>query len=795
MVRDAIRRWFPIVCALVACGGAHAAAEWPGFRGPNSDGTVPDVELFAGRSAALTLGWKHVLGSGYSAIAVDSGRLFTMFAGGDGDYAAAFDADSGAELWRYRVAEAHAGLDGSHDGPISTPVVAAGRVLGLGPRGDLFALDAATGTRIWQVNLVEAHGAKPPHYGFATSPLVADGVLVVELGGAEGQAIAGFDPADGKLLWTVGDDTMEYHSPIVATLGGRRQVVAAGETNVYGLDAKTGRVLWSHKHDGDDRAMGGMTIVPVPAGDDRLFLMNKIDSGVMLRVARSGDDYAVSELWSGGAIKNSYVVPVYHAGYLYGMANRIFTCMDAATGEAKWRSREPGDGFPILVGKQLVIVTKPGTLHVVEASPEAYREVARLDLFDEHSWSEASYADGHLYARSMGHLARIDLDAGATRNEAGSNGWFADTAFGRFLAELERVPDKSAAIDAYFEHQPSFPIVEESGAVHFVYRGAAQDVAIVGDLLGSRREDPLVRVDGTDLFYYSTRLEPDAALTYGFIVDYGQATPDPRNPRPGDGLFGKVSWLAMPAWRAPRHLEQAAPARRGRLEALQWESAVLSGKQRSAQVYLPAEYDAQRDRRYPVLYVHNGTEALEAGRMANALDDMIGESIEPLIVVFVVPDEENPRRDLGDVETYSAMFVKELVPAIDAKYRTRTERLDRAVAGSGRGADPALFAAFTYPELFGRVGLQAATSDAATILPLARSAEQRPWVVYLEWGTYHLRSPHEAWDLAEENRKLWAGLRAAGYRPAGGESPDGWGWECWNAHTDELLVALFPLRP
>ena len=52
----------------------------------------------------------------------------------------------------------------------------------------------------------------------------------------------------------------------------------------------------------------------------------------------------------------------------------------------------------------------------------------------------------------------------------------------------------------------------------------------------------------------------------------------------------------------------------------------------------------------------------------------------------------------------------------------------------------------------------------------------------------------EAWDLAVENRKLWSRLREAGYRPAGGELPEGYGWPCWSGHTDELLTALFPIR-
>ena len=108
--------------------------------------------------------------------------------------------------------------------------------------------------------------------------------------------------------------------------------------------AKSGSVVWSYEHNGDSRAMGGRTIVPLPAGRDRVFLMNKQDSSVMLKIEKkSAAEYAISELWTGNSIKASYVTPVYHEGFLYGMSNRIFACVDAATGDIKWRSREPGD--------------------------------------------------------------------------------------------------------------------------------------------------------------------------------------------------------------------------------------------------------------------------------------------------------------------------------------------------------------------------------------------------------------------------------------------------------------------
>jgi enterochelin esterase-like enzyme/outer membrane protein assembly factor BamB len=781
--------------SILFAGSALAEIDWPGFRGPNTDGSVPGVTLSEDGTASLSIGWKRTLGSGYSALAVGDGKAIAMFAEGDGDFVAAFDLESGDELWRYRFADTYVGHDGSHDGPISTPLMAGGRVFGLGPYGHLFAVDAANGKPIWTRHLVEDFDSQKPHYGFTTSPVMADGVLVLEIGAGEGKTVAGFDPESGKEVWSVGNDEIGYHSPIVATLGGKLQIVAAGKSNLYGIEAKTGSVLWSYEHGGDERAMGGHTIVPVPAGEGRLFLMNKIDASTMLSVQRSDEAWKIEELWSSNSIKQSYVTPVYHDGHLYGMSNRIFTCLDASTGEIKWRSREPGDGFPIVVGDRLVVITKPGSLHVIEASAEGYNELASLELFDEHSWSEAAFAGGHLYARSMAHLARIDVGAAVDAAGGGASAWLASTSFGKFLEEIGTAADKQAKVEAFLAGQDSLPIVEDTGAVHFLYRGDATDVGIVGDMIGFRREDPMTRIEGTDLFYYSTRLEPDAAVVYGFIVDYAEPAADPGNPHTASGLFGDVSLLTMPAWEAPRHLDEAEPSRQGRLEDLEWESTVQEEpKQRAAKVYLPAGYDGDGERRYPVLYVHHGNAALDEGRFKHALDQLIGTAVQPMIAVFVLLDEENPRDDIGPMEKYGEMIATELVPAIDERYRTIAEPMARATVGAGSvGGNAALMAAFGQPGLFGRVGAQSATG-VGRLGDMLKSAEEQPLVIYLEWGTYHMRSPHEAWDLAEANREVWGLLRDAGYRPAGGEVPEGYGWACWRAHTDELLAAMFPLR-
>ncbi len=790
-----------LVLVILAVSPISGATDWPGLRGPDFDGGVRDANLLRQGADSLALGWKKALGSGYSAVVVSDGRAVTMFADGEDDILAAFDAESGEEIWRYRTDATYPGHDGSHDGPLSTPLIAGGSVFGLSPRGQLFGVDFATGKERWKVDVVEEHGAQKPHYGFTSSPVLADGVLVVEIGAAEGKAIAGFDPANGSLLWAVGDDTVNYHSPIVATIGGRLQVVAAGEKNLFGIDPRSGAILWSHEHGGTGGGMGMSTIIPLPAGENRFLLLNKQDASTMVEVKKGKElDYEVKELWSTNFMKATFVTPVYHDGYIYGMSGRAFTCLDAETGEMKWRSREPGDGFPTLVGDQIVVITKPGGLYVVEASPEGYNELASLELFTEHSWSQVAYADGHLFARSMNELARIDISGGKAQ-ASDAPAWLGRTEFGRFLGEVATATDKKAVVDAFLESQESFPIIEGTSVVHFVFRGEAVDVGIVGDMLGFRREDPMIRIEGTDLFYYSTRLEPDAAVTYGFIKDYEEPMADPLNPQAGSGLFGDVSWVAMPGRAHTRFIDEAPAAKQGSLETIEWTREAPEPEEgeeakepttHTAEVYLPAGYSASGSRHYPVVYVTDGKEALEDASMKTVFDNLIGTVVEPLIAVFVMEEDA-----VSNVDPYMERLISEVVSRVDERFLTIPEAHGRAVVGVGSGGAAAVYAAFKHSDTFGLVGSQSPMWFVQTEAPIReaiRNATEGPLALYMDWGTYDMRSPHEAWGMVDENRELFALLRENGYRPAGGEIHEGFGWSCWGGHTDEMLAALFPAK-
>ena len=790
--------------SLLFVQAALAEGTWPGFRGPNVDGVSTESSVFpADGRFELSVAWTKRIGSGYSGIAINGSDLATMFSDGTDDVLALFDADTGEERWRFVLDETYEGHDGSHTGPISTPYLTDRTVFGLAPRGRLVAVEVSSGKLLWSVELVKDHAAGVPFYGFSTSPLVRGGVLVVQIG-AEDAAVAGFDPATGKGLWTAGADAVAYQSPIPWISFGEDIVVAASNTDLLGISPTSGKLLWGYKHGGTG-ARGVQSAVPIPAGKDRLFLAYLKESSTVVELSRSDEVVATRTVWDEGSIRGSYNVPVYHDGHIYGMSGRILTCVDAQTGSRVWRSREPGDGFTSLVDGRLLILTKRGGIHLAPASPGGYAEQASLKVFDDLAWSPPSFANGRIYARSLGEMVRVDIRAGRlpeaiviknTRPAA------KDSSFAKFLAEVDGADDKRAVVDRFMNSGKSFPLVEDDGTIHFVYRGPGADLAIEGDVIGARMDMPMTRVDGTDLSYFTTQMERDGRTNYLFVRDYDEI-PDPLNPRRAktaiyqkdmemsfSGAEMEMSWVAMPDWKEPQFLEKPKTENVGRTETKSIKSEIMETSVKVI-VYLPAEYVGGEE--FPVAYVHGGSRARKRGKYVNVLNNLSGRSVRPLIAVFILqPSSGQPFENQAQ---YTEMFSKELVPFIDENYRTIKTPEGRASIGAGVDGYTALSCGFANPTLIGRIAAQSAfifDQKERELREVLDKTDKWSGRVYMDWGIYDLRSPMESWSIADGNMNIFKLLQEKGFALTGGEVHDGTGWPSWRNRTDVIFRTLFP---
>lgn len=768
--------------------GAVSEKDWPQYRGPQRSGESAARKVFPDSDFGLEVAWKRPLGSGYSGIAVVGNRAVTMFTADQHDVIAAFDTDTGDELWRQVLAEVYKGHTGSDDGPLSTPVIADDTVYGLGPRGNLLAVDLTSGAVRWQRRLTD-DGAAAPYYGFTTSPLVAGELLVVESGDENGGAITAVDRRNGATRWRHGDDSVSYESPILVDLAGRQQLVAATRGRLFGLEPATGRELWRFDH-----GLGGVLGTPIRTDRSGLMVRGSREVAVF-DVRRSDEGFRVEERWRSDVFKRSFVVPVVHGGYAYGMSRSFLTCVDVRDGSRVWRSRPPGGEGLVLVDGYLAVVGSGGQLVVAKASPAGYQEVARTALFERAPFTEPSFAGGRFYARDLTSLAAIRIvegKASGTLAEAPSSAP-PDRYLGALGARLEAIAElpsgeRSAHVDALLEGSEGNPITEvrgDTGFAHLIYRGEVEDVAVVGNIPGLRGEQPLHRLSGTDLFFRSFRLDPASVWQYQLNVDLGDPGPDPGNPWTVTVRNDEWSVLAMPRARALPHLEEPpADLKRGSIESFTLTSEHRHGE-REIEVYLPNGYDPSGKRRYPLL-IHTIGNFHQGLAFEQTLDVLIGaDAVEPLVVAFV--PRASGRDHSAEPDAYVTMLVEEILPQLEKRYRLIDDRRQRALLGQVSGSGIAVYSSFMANDRFGKVAVQSFQSRGLEGLFEPRKIDGLE--AYLEVRDSDLR--RQEGDGPPPIERIIEVLRAGGAKVEVVEIGGSDGLAAWRTTMDQLLIALF----
>jgi enterochelin esterase-like enzyme len=322
------------------------------------------------------------------------------------------------------------------------------------------------------------------------------------------------------------------------------------------------------------------------------------------------------------------------------------------------------------------------------------------------------------------------------------------------------------------------------GCATFLYRGEAGEVGLAGDMTGwSAGKELLARVEGTDLFFLSREFPLDTRLDYKLLPD-GNWMLDPLNPRAMTGGYGPNSELAMPRYVPPAEVERDPSVPRGTVEALGLESR-RPGYARKASVYLPPGY-AGGDRRFPVLYLHDGQDWLDYAKLDVILDNLIARNAIPPAIAVLVPPVDR-RAEYGMTPDFEAFFVEEVVPAVDARYRTRPSPASRTVGGISAGGAAALSLALRHPEVFGRCIAQSTASwgKMEALRDLARSSPGLPSAVYLDVGRFE--GEFAGSDMVRFSRELRDALSARGVEVRYQEVNEGHSWGNWRARMRDAL--------
>jgi outer membrane protein assembly factor BamB len=384
---------------------AKSAAEWPGFRGPRRDGVVRGVKIKTDWAAAPPVEmWRRPVGPGWSSFAVRGDLLYTQEQRGEDEIVGCYKVSTGEPVWRHRDRVRFWESNGGA-GPRATPTVSGSRVYAFGATGILNALDAATGTVAWSRNVAADTGRKVPDWGFASSPLVVDDLVVVAAAGT----LAAYDAATGKPRWQGPSYGGSYSSPHRATLDGVPQIVLLGGPGAVSVAPADGAVLWEHKWS------PGAIVQPALTADGDILVNTLTASGGLgtrrLHVTKGGGGWNVEERWTSTGLKPYFNDFVLHKGHALGFDGNILACINLEDGKRRWKGGRYGNGQLVLLADQdlLLVLSEEGELALVSATPDEFKEVARVPALNAKTWNHPALVGDVLLVRNGEEMAAFRL--------------------------------------------------------------------------------------------------------------------------------------------------------------------------------------------------------------------------------------------------------------------------------------------------------------------------------------------------------------------------------------------------
>lgn len=401
-----------LLCLATACW--PASLEWPQFGGPRGN--------FSSDAAGLAnswppggpkMIWTRRLGDGYSSISVAGSSIYTMYRDLNDEIVLAASANNGKTIWEYRYnARFRPGMGMENgSGPHATPLVTENAVYAIGILGSLVCLDKKTGKLRWSHNLYSEFNGTFQDRGYAPSPVVYHGLIIMKVGGA-GHSFVAFDENTGAVKWrTVQKFDNSPSTPLLIDMDGQDQLVAMMHDEVVGINPSNGRVLWTFPHNTD----WGLNISTPVWGDDHLLFVSSAYNGgsAAIRLARHGDKTVASEVWSSNRMRVHFSTVVRVGDYVYGSSGDFgpapLTAMNVKTGKIAWQNRAfPKASFIYADGK-FIVVDEDGNLALADFTPQGVKVLSKAALLHSNAWTPPSIAGTRLYVRDRASMYAFDL--------------------------------------------------------------------------------------------------------------------------------------------------------------------------------------------------------------------------------------------------------------------------------------------------------------------------------------------------------------------------------------------------
>lgn len=390
--------------------------EWAEFRGPQRAGLVPKTKLATDWEAQPPkLIWKQELGPGWSSFVCAGEMLITQEQREDVELVTCYATSTGKMIWsnstKARFWESVAGA-----GPRATPTLHDGALYTLGATGILQRLDPATGKAVWTTDIQQdSKRTAAPIWGYCSSPLVIDDLVIVHAGGAENNGLLAYKTADGAPAWRVACGDHTYSSPQAFTIAGQRVVLILTNTGLTAVDPSAGTVAWDYPW----KIENYRAIQPLAIGDQDVLLGTGIGHGTRrIQVSLKDGKPQFNEKWTTLDIKPNYNDFVAVGDHLYGFDVAIFCCVNLETGTKRWKNGRYGAGQVLGLpdADQLLVLSESGDAVLLEANPKSLKQLAKVSVLEGKTWNHPILVGDRLYVRNSDQMAcwQLPLAEGAS---------------------------------------------------------------------------------------------------------------------------------------------------------------------------------------------------------------------------------------------------------------------------------------------------------------------------------------------------------------------------------------------
>jgi enterochelin esterase family protein len=332
----------------------------------------------------------------------------------------------------------------------------------------------------------------------------------------------------------------------------------------------------------------------------------------------------------------------------------------------------------------------------------------------------------------------------------------------------------------------------QGNQVALLYRGAATSVSFAGDFNGWNPNSQWQASSmGGNVWLLEKNLAPNARIDYKVILNGNNWINDPGNPLlMWSGLGTANSELRMPQYIYPQETVRQAGVARGALTANIRTASARLGYDVNYRVYTPAGYAQQQLKNLPVVYVTDGHEysADHLGSMLPVLDNLIAAgTLQPTIAVFIDPrDPTTGENRRGSQYTQNANFAgfvaDELVPRIDAAYRTLAAPTGRTILGTSLGGINSAYFGATRSDVFENIAIQSPAGFSSSLTNIYNTQPlQSKLDLFVTVGTVNDGGTGASFASLLENK---------GYDYAFIQMNEGHSWGQWRALLDNILIDL-----